>query len=367
MNMEARNSFLLLPDVRYKSVAKNRLVKREKLALNKVKQELLHLLDRAQGDRNEDLVAEMIQTIIKLAADDADRGDLKILTRTLKELRYAFKVFAPYRSVRKVAIFGSTRAEEGTPYYQMAFQLGRRLAEEGFMVITGAGPGIMQAGHEGAGRKMSFGTNIQLPLAQRPNPVIEGDPKLMTFHFFFTRKLMFVKEADAAIFCPGGFGTHDEASEAITLAQMGKSSIVPILMVDLPKAGYWRDWQTFVHDRMLKQGFVDKHDLSLFRIVENVEAAIQEIKTFYSNFHSYRFVGENLVIRLIHPPTPSLVTRLNRDFRDILDGGNIRETAALPEEAEETETLSFHRLLVPFNRRNFGRLRQMIDVINGQT
>lgn len=347
-------------------MAKNRVIKREKLALSKVKQELSDWLEHAPDNRNEDLLAEMIQTVLKLGADDADRGDLKILTRSLKELRYAFKVFAPYRSVRKVAIFGSTRAKQGSPYYQMAVQLGRRLAEEGFMVITGAGPGIMHAGHEGAGRKMSFGVNIQLPLAQKANPVIDGDPKLMSFHFFFTRKLSFVKEADAVVFCPGGFGTHDEASESITLAQMGKSNIVPILMLDLPKAGYWKDWYSFVQKRMLQQDFVDKHDLKLFKIVGDVEDVIKEIKSFYSNFHSYRFVGENLVIRMKHSPTPALVAKLNRDFRDILNEPEIRETPMLPEEAEETETFSLYRLLVPFNRQNFGRLRQMIDVINSE-
>lgn len=347
-------------------MAQNRVIKREKLALKKVRHELLALLDRAQGDRNEDLLAEMIQTTVKLAADGADRGDLKILTRSLKELRYAFKVFAPYRSVRKVGIFGSTRAKEKSPYYQMAVQLGRRLAQEGFMVITGAGPGIMRAGHEGAGQKMSFGVNIQLPLPQEANAVIQGDPKLMTLHFFFTRKLILVKEADAVVFFPGGFGTHDEATEAITLAQMGKSQIVPILMVDLPNRGYWKEWENFVRGRMLEQDFVAEQDLSLFKIVEDVEVAVKEIQHFYSNFHSYRFVGEDLVIRLIHPPTPSLVTKLNRDFRDILYDRDIRETAALPEESDEAETLPLPRLLVPFNRRNFGRLRQMIDVINDQ-
>lgn len=346
-------------------MAKNLRMRREKLALKQIKEELLNWVDRAPDNRNEDLLAEIIQTTLKLAADNTDRGDLKIVVRSLKELRYAFKVFAPYRSVRKIGIFGSTRAKEEDPHYRMAVQLGRRLAEEGFMVITGAGPGIMKAGHEGAGRKMSFGVNIRLPLPQKANPVIEGDRKLLTFHFFFTRKLTFIKEADAVVFFPGGFGTHDEAMESITLAQMGKSRIVPILMVDIPNWGYWREWESFVRLRMLKHDFVAEQDLHLFKIVEDLETAIGEIKHFYSNFHSYRFVGADLVIRLIHPPTPSLVAMLNREFQDILYGREIRETAALPEESEETETLSLRRLLVPFNRRNFGRLRQMIDAING--
>ena len=345
-------------------MAKNRVIKREKLALQSVKQELLDWLDRGSGSPNEEFIAEMIQTALKLSGDGADRGDLKILIRALKELRYAFKVFAPYRSIRKVSVFGSTRVQEGDPYYRMAVQLGRRLAEEGFMVITGAGPGIMQAGHEGAGKERSFGVNIDLPFSQEPNRVIRDDPKLITFHFFFTRKLIFVKEADAVVFFPGGYGTHDEAIEALTLAQTGKGQIVPILFVDLPGKGYWREWEGFLRRRMLKDGFIVEQDLSHFKILEDTEAAVQEIKNFYRNYHSYRFVHQDLVIRLNHPPTAALIETLNRDFPDILTGGEVRQTAPLPEEADDPETLHLYRLLAPFNRRDFGRLRQMIDVIN---
>ena len=212
-------------------------MKREKLTLASLEDEILQWLERGSGSPNEDLVAEMIDNVLKLAQNNASRGDLKILQRTLRELRCAFEVFAPYRSVRKVSIFGSTKVQEGDPYYRMAVELGRRLAEEGFMVITGAGGGIMKAGHEGAGRERSFGVNIELPFTQEPNRVIRDDPKLITFHFFFTRKLIFVKEADAVVFFPGGYGTHDEAIEALTLAQTGKGQIVPILFVDLPDKG----------------------------------------------------------------------------------------------------------------------------------
>ncbi|MFQ5904264.1 MAG: TIGR00730 family Rossman fold protein, partial [Candidatus Binatia bacterium] len=334
--------------------------------LASLEHEILEWLERGRGSSNEDLIAEMIQAILKLTGDGASRGDLKILDRALKELRYAFKVFAPFRSVRKVSIFGSTRVQEGDPYYRMAVDLGRRLSDEGFMVITGAGEGIMQAGHEGAGREQSFGVNIQLPFVQRPNRFIRDDPKLITFHFFFTRKLIFVKEADAVVFFPGGFGTHDEAIEALTLAQTGKSQIVPILLVDHPGESYWREWKGFVLRQMLGRGFISKQDLGFFKIVENVDVAIQEIKNFYFNYHSYRFVKQDLVIRLVHPPTAALIDALNRDFRDILTEGEVRQTGPLPEESDDPETLSFYRLLVPFNRKDFGRLRQMIDVINGQ-
>lgn len=342
-------------------------MKRERVTLASLEHEMLEWLDHGRGSSNEDLIAEMIQTVLKLAGDEAGRGDLKILNRTLKELRYAFKVFAPFRSVRKVSIFGSTRVQERDPYYRLAVHLGRRLADEGFMVITGAGEGIMQAGHEGAGREQSFGVNIQLPFAQKPNRFICDDPKLVTFHFFYTRKLIFVKEADAVVFFPGGFGTHDEAIEALTLAQTGKSQIVPILLVDLPGGGYWREWESFVLRKMLNQGFISEQDLSFFKIIEDVDVAVREIKNFYSNYHSCRFVKQDLVIRLAHPPTAALINELNRDFRDILTEGEVKQTGPLPEESDDPETLSLHRLLVPFNRKDFGRLRQMIDVINGRS
>ena len=342
------------------------MAKRERLTLAALEQEILAWLERGRGSTNEELIAEMMQSVLKLTEDGASRGDLKILNRAFKELRHAFKIFAPYRSVRKVSIFGSTRVEEEDPYYQLAVQLGRRLADEGFMVITGAGEGIMQAGHEGAGKKHSFGVNIQLPFVQKPNRFIRDDPKLMTFHFFFTRKLIFVKEADAVVFFPGGFGTHDEAIEALTLAQTGKSQVVPVIMIDLPGKGYWKDWEEFVMRRLLQQGFISEQDLSFFKIVEGSEAVIQEIKKFYSNYHSYRFVKQDLVIRLLHPPTTALIETLNRDFRDILSVHQVKQTEALPEESDDPETLHLHRLLVPFNRKDFGRLRQMIDIINEQ-
>ena len=339
---------------------------REKLTLLSLEPEILDWLQRGRGSLNEELIAEMMQAVLKLTRDETSRGDLKILNRALRELRYAFRVFAPYRGIRKVSIFGSTRVQEEDPYYQMAVRLGRRLAEEGYMIITGAGTGIMQAGHEGAGRDKSFGVNIQLPSVQEPNRFIRGDSKLMTFHFFFTRKLIFVKEADAVVFFPGGYGTHDEAIEALTLAQTGKSQIVPILLVDLPDRGYWKEWEGFVRGRMLNQGFISKEDLNFFKIVEDIEAAIEEIKKFYRNYHSYRFVRQDLVLRSLHPPSPALIESLNRNFRDILTEGEVRATGPLPEEADDPETVSLPRLLVPFNRKGFGRLRKMIDVINDQ-
>ncbi|HEY2986799.1 MAG TPA: TIGR00730 family Rossman fold protein [Candidatus Binatia bacterium] len=357
LSNEAKNSS---PEI----VRPGRSRRRERLNLAALEPKVLEWLGQSRGAPNEELVAEILHTVLKLDQREASRGDLKVINRTLKELRQAFKIFAPHRSVRKVSIFGSARTPEQDPHYQSAVTFSRRLAEEGFMVITGSGQGIMQAGHEGAGKEKSFGVNIHLPFEQQANRFIKGDPKLIAFHFFFTRKLIFVKEADAFVFFPGGFGTQDEAAEVLTLLQTGKSQMFPIVMLDLPDGGYWRDWENFVRGRMLSAGYICEEDLSLFKIVEDVEEAVREIKRFYSNYHSIRYVKRDMVMRLLSPPSMELIAELNRDFRDILTGGEIRATPPLPEEADEPATLSFHRLLVPFNRRNFGRLRQMIDAVN---
>ena len=337
-----------------------------KVSLADIEAQIGAWLREQSGSGNDVLIGEIIRTIIRLAGDGTSRGDLKILNRTLKELRNAFKVFAPYSAVRKVSIFGSTHIKEDDPYYQLAKQLADRLSQEGVMVITGAGPGIMQAGHEGAGREKSFGVNIRLPAAQQANRFIKDDAKLMSFHFFFTRKLMFVKEADAVVIFPGGFGTHDELTEALTLAQTGKSQIVPIILMDLFDKPYWQQWEKFLREAMLSRGYITGREFSFFKIMDSVEAALGEIQTFYRNFHSYRFVKRDLVIRLNHPPAPGLIDTLNQAFADILTGGKITQTEPLPEEADDPGTLHLHRLSVPFKREDFARLRQMIDVINGE-
>lgn len=314
---------------------------------------------------NADQLAGIMRTVVKLAQDDAERGDLKILNRAMQELRHAFRIFAPYRHMRKVSIFGSTRVQESDPYYELARSVAQGLAQAGLMVITGAGPGIMQAGHEGAGREKSFGVNIRLPSVQAANPFILNDPKLMNFHFFFTRKLMFVKEADAVVIFPGGFGTHDELLESITLAQTGKSQLVPIILMDLPDGTYWSRWREFLRDDVMSRGYIVEREMSFFKILARAEAAVKEITTFYRNFHSYRYVKQDLVIRLNHPPAPALIDRLNRDFSEILTDGKITQTEPLADEADDPDTLHLHRLLVRFNREDFSRLRQMIDEING--
>jgi len=321
-------------------------------------------LQAQDSSTNADQLAGILRTVVKLSQDDAGRGELKILNRAMLELRHGFRTFAPYRQLRKVSIFGSTRVAETDPYYELARNLAQRLAQADFMVITGAGPGIMQAGHEGAGRAKSFGVNIRLPSTQLANRFIVDDPKLMNFHFFFTRKLMFVKEADAVVIFPGGFGTQDELFESITLVQTGKSQVLPIILMDLPDGTYWSRWQEFVRDDLGKRGYISDDEINLVKILRSAEAAVEEITGFYRNYHSYRFVKQDLVIRLNHPPSTAMIDRLNSDFADIISDGELRPTDPLPEESEEPETLHLHRLLARFNREDFARLRQMIDAIN---
>ncbi|MFK7817701.1 MAG: TIGR00730 family Rossman fold protein [Planctomycetaceae bacterium] len=313
-----------------------------------------------------ELIEEIKETADKLAADGATRGDLKILARTLKELRYAFKVFTPYRRQRKVTVFGSARTqpEEGT--YKQAVEFGRRMAEEDWMVVTGAGGGIMEAGHVGAGRDMSMGLNIMLPFEQESNYIIEGDPKLVNLKYFFTRKLMFVKEVHSIVVCPGGFGTQDEAFETLTLVQTGKRDLMPIVLLDEEGGTYWSKWLDYLKEELLENGMISPADLSLFYVTTDINEAVNEILNFYSVYNSMRFVKDQLVIRLHEEPGDDLVARLNTDFADILSGGQIEKTTTHALEADDEHLVDLPRLSLKFNRKSIGRLREMIDVLNDE-
>lgn len=323
------------------------------------------LLSEYEGRDNLDLASEMIQTTLNLIRDEASRGDLKVLNKALKELRYAFKMFSEYRNLRKVSIFGSARTPEGSPEYEQAVELSRKVASEGFMVITGAGPGIMEAAQEGAGRDRSFGVNIRLPFEQDANPIILGDSKLVTFKYFFTRKLQFLKETSAIVCFPGGFGTMDEAFESLTLMQTGKSNIMPMVLIDAPGGNYWKKWGDFVRAQLLHTGMISEEDLHLYLITDSVEEACREIAGFYHNYHSLRYVDDLSVIRLNYPLGPEDIAALNRDFSDILAVGEFTcRPAPFDQEFDEPELKELHRLAFQFNRRNFGRLRQLIDRLN---
>jgi len=314
--------------------------------------------------QREKYAREIIATAEKLLQDGAALGDLKIVNSALKEMRYAFQVFAPYRGIRKVSAFGSARVERGTPLYRQAELFGRRIAEAGFMVITGAGPGVMEACHRGAGRERSFGVNIRLPQEQEPNEVIRGDPKLVTFKYFFARKLFFMKEADAVVLFPGGFGTHDEGFESLTLLQTGKSKPMPVVFLDQPGGTYWKTWERYVIDHILRRKMIAPEDLALFRVTQDVDEAVREITRFYRVYHSSRYVRDHLVIRLARPLSDDALCELNRSFRDILIEGEIAQRSAFPIERDEPEIFSLPRLVLRFDRVHFGRLRMLIDRIN---
>ncbi len=309
------------------------------------------------------LVNDIKAVADKLATDQTTRGDLKIILRALKELRYAFKVFKPFRLQRKVTMFGSARTPPDRLIYQMAVECGRQMAAHGWMVVTGGGGGIMEAGHAGAGREMSFGLNIMLPFEQDANPVIAADEKLINFKYFFTRKLLFVKEVHAIVLFPGGFGTQDEGFETLTLVQTGKRDLMPIVCVDEPGGTYWKGWQEFVRKELHERKLISPADLSLFRCFDSVDEAVAEVLRFYSVYHSMRFVRRKLVLRLNHEPSQELIERLNAEFSDIVSGKIIR-SAALPQESDDPHLADLPRLVFQFNRRDIGRLRQMVDVIN---
>jgi uncharacterized protein (TIGR00730 family) len=312
----------------------------------------------------EQLVLQLKETADKLIRDQANRGDVKLLSTALKELRYAFKVFAPYKQHHKVTVFGSARLGAEHPAYQQAVAFGRRMAEAGFMVITGAASGIMEAGHVGAGRENSIGVNILLPFEQDANTIIAGDAKLMHLKYFFTRKLLFVKESDAVALFPGGFGTQDEGFEVLTLVQTGKSHLFPIVMVDEPGGDYWRHWLQFVETVLLKRGLISPDDMALFKVTDSVDAAVAEVLGFYRVYHSMRYVGRDLVLRLQHGLAEPALEHLRQEFADIVEGGGIEQTAALPAEANDTHVAHMPRLRFRFDRRSLGRLRQLIDAIN---
>lgn len=316
------------------------------------------------GGANEDNVADIIENALKLLKDVEDRGDVRVIQTAVRELRYAFKLFAPYAGIRKVTMFGSARTQPTRQEYQHAVDFGRKIVQAGFMVITGAGGGIMHAGHEGAGPEKSFGANIRLPWEQSANPIIREDKKLVTFKYFFTRKLTFIRHSDAIALFPGGFGTMDEGYEALTLMQTGKSQLMPLVLIDRPGGTYWRTWDKHVREHLLRDQLISPDDLNLYHITDNTDEAVKIITRFYRNFHSTRFVKDLLVIRLKHAPTDTAIAAMNEDFADLILGQPIERIPATPEEVADGDQLDLARIAFGFNRRDYGRLRQLIDVLN---
>lgn len=322
------------------------------------------LVKKSSSADSEHLLKEIITTAVKLGRESNDKGDLKLVNNTLKELRYSFRIFSPYRDIKKVIIFGSARSPKASTEYKMAEEFSRRLTEKGYMVVTGGGPGVMEAGNKGALAGKDFALNIRLPFEQKPNPYIDEKEKLINFKYFFTRKLIFVKETDATALFPGGFGTNDEGFEVLTLIQTGKSKPRPIVLMEPQGSTYWADWKRFIHNQLLKNGFVKKEDFNLFYLAKSIDAAIKYIEDFYRIYHSIRYVSGLTVIRLNKKISAKTLELINREFKDILASGEICFSPPTKEEIEKEEYLELPRLIMNFNMRDYGRLCQLIGVIN---
>ena len=326
---------------------------------------IARLIELAGHIRRPKIVREMILASIKAGQEDEGRVDLKLMNTSIKEMRYTAKVFRNYRKIKKVAAFGSARTRPSEPIYKMARRLGKKLAESGYMVITGGGPGIMQAVNEGAGPDRSFGVNIQLPFEQKPNSVINGNSKVILYKYFFNRKVAFLKESDAVVLFPGGFGTLDEAMETLTLVQTGKRNPLPIILLDEPGGSYWENWIRFVKEELLAKGYIGESDLKLFEILDAVDDVVERINRFYHRYHSLRYVDDQLLIRLNSEISKSAVQELKRNFSDMLIAdGNICLAGSCPEEMNEPDIYHLPRLVVDFNRHDFGRLKEFIDAVN---
>ncbi|MBU1329234.1 MAG: LOG family protein [Gammaproteobacteria bacterium] len=316
------------------------------------------------GSANLTLYRDMLATVARMAQADRNRWDAKIMLQTLRELEQAFSLLERFKRRRKVTVFGSARTPPKHPIYALARELGSALARHDLMVITGAGGGVMAAAHEGAGADNSLGFNIALPFEQRPNATLTGSSNLLPFHFFFLRKLFFVKEADGLVLCPGGFGTLDEALEVLTLVQTGKSPLVPIVLLDQPGGTFWQDALTFIRHHLEDNGYILSNDLNLLRLVYSAEEATEEITAFYRNYHSSRRLNGRFVVRLRHALSDRALQQLDNEFRDLCREDGFSQCASAADEVDEPELRHLTRLAFTFNGRDYGRLRQLIDLIN---
>lgn len=310
------------------------------------------------------LSQRLLRSAVDLVLQQPDMLDLKIATGALGEMGEAFAMFATAKGIPKVTIFGSARTAADDPLYEATRVVANHLASAGWMIVTGAGPGIMQAGMEGAGREQSIGVSVRLPFEQGANPVIAGDPKYVSMKYFFTRKLMLVKESKGFICLPGGFGTLDETFELLTLTQTGKGSPAPIVLLDTPGDPYWETVHEFITDQLVERGLVSKDDTSLYLITEDCERAVDEIVGFYRNYDSMRYVGDTLVLRLKVAPTDAQLARLNEQFGDLCGTGEIHVATPFEPEIADHDALDLQRIAIPAARHHYGELRRLIDECN---
>ena len=320
------------------------------------------LVAAASDNPNQDLIAELITTALKMQRDGASRADLKLINTAVKEMRYSNLVFSRHEEP-KVTIYGSARTAEGDPNYVITQDFASMMADHGWGVITGAGPGIMEAGNKGARREQSYGVNIRLPFEAEANAYIDST-NTVNFKYFFTRKLGFVKEAHAFVMLPGGFGTLDEAFELLTLMQTGKSDLHPIVLLESEGSDYWEPLIEFIKAKQLARGLVSQSDMALFFHTTDLTEASNHIRHFYANYHSQRYAGGKLILRLVRAPSEEALAEINRQFSDIVVEGQIDQTGPLPAEIDDADALECQRITFLFDRRHFGRLRQLIDYLN---
>ena len=340
-------------------------VPRYRIGDPEIDQMIADIVEKAGGDlKNNDLVQEIVTSALRMSREHADRGDLKIASAALKEMRYAFNVFEPYRNQRKASIFGSARTAIDHPLYDQARKMAAELVRNDWMVITGAGPGIMTAGIEGAGQEMSFGVGIKLPFESTTSQFITGDPKLINFRYFFTRKLMFMKESSGFVLMPGGFGTMDEGFELLTLVQTGKMMSVPIVFLDEPGGNYWQRWENFIHAELLEDSYISERDLNLYLVTDSVDGAISELTNFYKNYHSQRFVSGILVLRMRNAIPDAALAALNKDFAHIVAAGEIERCEPSDDERDDNDHLGLARLRMHFDKRHWADIRMLINRIN---
>jgi uncharacterized protein (TIGR00730 family) len=322
---------------------------------------------KKKGKRTrEDMIASILASISDLISSDTDELDLKMTDTVIKEMTQAFKTFIPFRNVKKLTMFGSARTKETDPLYQQARRVAEIMASRGWMVVTGAGPGIMAAGVQGAGRDMSIGVNIRLPHEQHPNAFIATDPKLVEMRYFFSRKLMLIKESDAYIFLPGGFGTMDEAFELLTLLQTGKAQPAPTIFLEVPGDTYWHSWKDFVLNELLSRNYISDSDGYLFHITESADDAVAHLMDFYSNYQSLRWVKDILVLRVKEYPDDDKLKLLNEEFKGIITKGSIQKSEPLLYEVQDNDQLHLKRLTLYFDKIHYGDLHRLIWAINGK-
>ena len=336
----------------------------ESQGLNLVEKIDLQLQQVAAGSPNLALYREMMLTVLRMAHDDFDRWNAKITLQAIRELEKTFRVLEQFKGQRKVTVFGSARTPIEHPLYALAREVGAELAKSEMMVITGGGAGIMAAAHEGAGLQHSLGFNITLPFEQHANPTIHGSDNLLSFHFFFTRKLFFIKEADALVMCPGGFGTLDEVLEVMTLMQTGKTPLVPLVLLDMPGGTFWQSALDFIRGQLQANQYILPNDLKLLRLVHSAEEAVAEINQFYANFHSTRWVNKTFVMRIKRPLSAQALEQVEQTFADICLSEGFQQQGYDSQDFDDPKLGHLTRLTFAFSGRNQGRLRELINFIN---